>query len=223
MSSFLDENNIKKTRAWGSIIGSGLTLGVISGSITVFYVQPNVAKYYFFGLASGLIGGIIVAVILNKRGVIKDGFDPLNRSEDLDNFQAGFKNPSQDKSIIDLIPSLTNDEFIKLVCFRYPSLHYQTKNFVKKELARRQIDNNRFRKQYNTLETFVKKTNGYCPKCGFESYNENILNGEVNCELCGYMDIVDNPDMFVNKLKKVFGFYDYIGLSEYEIDNDLYK
>lgn len=224
MDSFLDEDIIKRIRAWATVIGIGISIGFISGAITALKVNPENAKYYFWGLLMlGLITGLFIAIILYKKGKFKEGFDPINRTEDFDNIQELFKDPNKDNNILNLIPHLSDEELINLISFRYPQMLDETKIFIREELINRKIDKNKFLNQYRSIETFKIVSIDKCPRCGFRNYKRETEIGELNCELCGYYEKLDNPDKFVNKLKRAFRFYDDIGLNENKIENEIYK
>lgn len=145
---------------------------------------------------------------------MREGFEPINRSADLDSIQDIFRDLHQDDNVLNLIPSLTDIDFMSLICFRYPQMLEETKYTLRQELYNRKIDKQRFLNHYSTIDIFRTNIDKYCPKCGYHDYKSNTGQGELNCELCGYYDKLDNPRKFINRLKKAMGFYYDIGISE---------
>lgn len=218
------ENNFpwiyQKIKGGVTIIGSGVSIGIIVGIILALNKEPEVAKYYllipiFFGL---LIGLLITFRMKSKQGVD----DLLQPDSEPAVYQKRYIDNTQDDDIISLLPTLTDYELIQLIAFRYPQMLKETKVIMKKELANRKITKSVFLDTFNTLETFRAKSEAYCPKCGFKRYNSNTEPGKVNCILCGYYHSIDNPNLFINKVKRAMGFYYDIGLSRFTIEEELY-
>ncbi len=219
----IDETIIKRLRAWSSIIGSGISIGFFIGMFFLLSADIEHAKTYFWiSFIGGFIVGLLIAVVLNKKGSIKDGFEPLNRSQDLDNYQDRFKDLHQDDKVLELVPKLNNKEFISLICFRYPQMLIETKNKFKQELLKRDIDKRSFYNHFSSLETFRTRNENHCPKCGYHDYKPLTKQGELNCELCGYYEKLENPDKFINRIKKTMGYYYDIGINKEIIELELY-
>jgi rubredoxin len=214
-----------RLRGWLTVIGAGFAIGFFIGLCLIFSIDnPVYAKYGFWiSVGLGLLGGIAIGLNMERKGIMDNWHQPINRSADFDNYQDAFVDKNQDNEIINLIPTLTDYELIQLIAFRYPQMLKKTKALMSSELTNRKISKDRFLDTFNTLETFRVKSEAYCPKCGFKKYNPNAERGQVNCVLCGYYHDIENPNLFINKLKRNMGFYYDIGISSMTIENELYK
>ena len=185
-----------------SIAFSGLVFGFAIGLFVIIKKGGPNYQYYLMGFSAlGFLIGMFIAYYVQKKEPNGSWWQQPSASPELNNFQDRFIDKSKDDRLIAILPDLSDFELISVFIYQYYDLLNSSRVRLKKEILNRRLDSHRIKLIYEQNIREKRKNLGGCPHCGSNKYDS------INCLICGFNHLRDNPELLSNRLKKIFGFY----------------
>ncbi len=207
--------------AWYNYISLFIIIGVIIGLIVAHHFFSNHITAITLGITILFtVGGILITRILNQKFKIIEAYNPVNRSEDFDDFQMRIENPVTDAFFLSQVANFSNRELVVCLTLRYYNINFSEEMVaeVVKEIKKRQIKNQMDR-LYEADGFFSLKKANSCPCCGSKDFL-SVQNSTIQfCHVCGYDHKIDNPNKFINRIRIKLGLVSTIKLKKERLIN----
>jgi hypothetical protein len=176
-------------------------------------------------LAFSMLGGFLLlglGFILNKKHRVISEYEPVERSKDLDNFAIGDK--ETDKNFLQSLAAFFNRQLVESITFRYysPLFTKAMREAVLQEMRKREMTSLSIASEYHNKTYRRGGQNSGCPACNADFVYKSDAGVVSFCHVCGYDKTIDDPRIFLNRLRYPFGLRNYIPLEQKGVI-DLYE
>lgn len=212
-----------KYLGWYSLILTFAFIGLIVGVIVgANYFEDDLLLCVIAFVILSILIGYLLAKLLTKYAPINKVHSP-SASPDLNNFQDRFVDTEKDNELLSILSQLKDAELITAFAYQYYDLLENSKTQLRNELIKRDIAKPRLKDLYERNVIEFRGYGGDCPQCGSSHFNTTPDPEKPNCLICAYNIVRDNPEIFPNKLKKLFGMYNDRRLSWAEMEMYMQK